>query len=139
MSACRKLSCLSSCKKSYLSFTSFLKYCKDITNLFIWYFGYAWSRPQQAIVATKKKLYAFLWMGFNYIKATESLRGGSLLHHLVGNSDIYPQTKNQLDPWTFSRDITISKMQSNLSRTFWSITQKQEFCQRWALWWKVKN
>ena len=26
---------------------------------------------------------------------------------LIGNSDVYPQTKNQLDPWKFSRDNTL--------------------------------
>ena len=39
---CRKLSCLSSCKKSYLSLAYFLKYYTDIATLLFWiicYFG----------------------------------------------------------------------------------------------------
>ena len=31
------------------------------------------------------------------------------LYHFTGNSDVYPQTKNQLDPSIFSRDITFQK------------------------------
>ena len=35
-STCRKLWCLSACKKSTSSLTSFLRYCKDIANLLFW-------------------------------------------------------------------------------------------------------
>ena len=35
-STCRKLSCLSVCKKSTSSLTFFLKYCKEIADLLFW-------------------------------------------------------------------------------------------------------
>ena len=61
-------------------------------------------------------------------------------YHLVGNSDVYPETKTQLDPSLFYRDITLYRiLQSDWSGTFWLITPDQEFCQAWELRWKVKN
>ena len=45
LSACRKRWCLSSCKKSYLSLTSFLKYYKDIANLLFLVFWVCFALP----------------------------------------------------------------------------------------------
>ena len=77
LSGCRKLRCLSSCKKSYLSVTSFLKYYKDIANL----------------------LLLVLWACL----ATPTISDSTTLYETLGVS---PQTKNQLDSSSFSGDIT---------------------------------
>ena len=40
----------------------------------------------------------------------------------------------------FFIDITLQKiLESDRSRTFWTITPKQEFCQAWNLQWNVTN
>ena len=50
-STCRKLWCLSACKKSTSSLTSFLRYCKDITNLLFWEFWECLTIPIKIIVS----------------------------------------------------------------------------------------
>ena len=107
MSACRKLSCLSSCKKSYLSFTSFLKYYKDITNLFIWYFGYAWSRPQQTIVAKKKTLWCLFMDG---VQLHQGYRVPTRRQSRIKRTFIFVFKKIKLE--------NIQKMQNTLFDTF---------------------
>ena len=72
---CRKLWCLSTCKKSTLSLTSFLRYCKDLQTCYFVYFEHVWVCTTKAILPTCK------------------------------NFPLYQKPKNQLHPPTFSGNI----------------------------------
>ena len=55
-------------------------------------------------------------------------------HQVVGNSDVYQQTKNKLEP-----SIFLEKRKSDWPRIFWAITPEEEFCWAWSLQWKIEN
>ena len=64
LSICRKLSCLSACKKSTSSFTAFLRYCKEIANFLC---DCNWTRIQNHLVHKRTlnhlaKLAKLAWM-----------------------------------------------------------------------------
>ena len=57
-----------------------------------------------------------------------------ILNELVENSDVYLQTKAQLDLSFFLQILLhlLQILQSDWSRTFWAETPEQEFCQTWV-------
>ena len=79
--ACRKLWCLYSCKKWYLSLTSFLEYFNDIANLLFWVL---WACPSKPIIQTCRKL----WCLPAYKKSTWSLIF-FYRYHILKNSAIW--------------------------------------------------
>ena len=53
------------------------------------------------------------------------------LNQPVENSDVYLETKAQLEP-SFFLQILLHLLQILQSRTFWAETPEQEFCQTWV-------
>ena len=56
VSTCRKLLCLSACKKSTSYPTFFSGYCKDMQTSYFGFFGHVWLHTSKMTVITCKKL-----------------------------------------------------------------------------------
>ena len=114
--------------KSTLSLTSFSRYCKDFTNLFLIFFGHKSIYPSKLMVSTYRKV----WCLSPCKKSTSSLP--SLLRYCIGkfckfdifgtlgmpdhghlkrwyqlveNFNAYLHAKNQCDKSLLSGDITL--------------------------------
>ena len=123
-STCRKLWCLSACKKSTSSLTYFLRYCKDITNLLFWEFWECLTIPIKIIVsvysmlsclsACKKSTSSFIYF-LRYCREIANLLFLSICtrlathlkwqYHFEETFDVYQQAKNQLHLSHFLYDI----------------------------------
>ena len=125
-STCRKLWCLSACKKSTLSLTSILRYCKNITNLLFWELWECLTIPIKIIVSicsmlsclsvckksTSSLICFFLMILQRNSKLVILVNLGMAGHthlkwqyHFEETFDIYQQAKNQLHPSHFSCEI----------------------------------
>ena len=125
VSICRKLSCLSACKKLISSLTFFIRYCKEIANLLFWLFGHTWSHKPKMIAWICKNLWCLSAVEKSTSSFTFSLRYckdiATLLflatssmpsytnpkwyYNLKENFCVYKQAKNQLHQPYFSGDI----------------------------------
>ena len=123
-STCRKLWCLSACKKSTSSLTSFLRYCKDIANLLFWELWECLTIPIKIIVsicsmlsclsASKKSTSSFIYF-LQYCREIANLLFWSICaclathlkwqNHFEETFEVYQQAKNQLHPSHFLFDI----------------------------------
>ena len=52
-----KFSYVPACKKSTLSFTSFLRYCREIANFLFWVFGHVWPRTSKMTVSLLRNVW----------------------------------------------------------------------------------
>ena len=122
-STCRKLWCLSACKKSNSSLTYFLRHCKDIANLPFWELWECLIIPIKIIVsicsklsclsACKKSIASSSLTSFlRYCKKNSKLvilgNLGMPGHtHLIWSEffEVYQHAKNQLHPSRFSWNI----------------------------------
>ena len=66
-STCRKPSCLSACKKSASSLTSFLRYCKEIANLLFWVLYASLVTHTQNDSIISQKTFAFICRQKNHL------------------------------------------------------------------------
>ena len=122
---CRKLWCLSACKKSTSSLTSFMRYYKGIANFLFWEFWESLSIPiKNHCINFKENFMLICMQKINFISNVflEIFQRNSklvILGHLgmLGHthikwkyqflkiSDVYLQAKNQLHPWQYCKDI----------------------------------
>ena len=125
VSICKKLSCLSACKKTTSPLTSFFKFCKEIANLLFGYLEHAWLRIPKVIISTRRKLLRLSACKKNQLhspcfsgdtaKICKLLTLGTLgmltthlkwQYPLVENIDVYLHAKRRLHHSLLSSDIT---------------------------------
>ena len=100
-STCRKLWCLSICKKSTSSLTYFMKYCKQIANLLFYEFGEWLFFAIKNHWISLKEIFMLIW----YKKLSSSLT--TFLRCFKEIANIFClQAKNQVHPLRFPWDIT---------------------------------
>ena len=127
VSVCKKLSCLSACKKSTSSLASFLRYCKEIANLLFWVISACLATHtendsinlKKSLMFTCKQKINFILPVFleilqRYCKlvvlGTFNKPGYTHLkyYHLVENFRIYLQAKETLQSHDFLKDMQTS-------------------------------
>ena len=84
---------------------SFLRYCKDFGDLLFWILFTSLAMPTKTDSKKTKTLWPFLWMGFNCLKGTESLRGEFTFNHLVPRNSWHSVDRPRKDgrlsrPWS---------------------------------------
>ena len=135
-STCRKLWCLSACKKSTSSLTSFLRYCKDIANLLFWELWECLTIPIKIIVsicsmlsclsACKKSTSSFIYF-LRYCREIANLLFWSICTCLATHT--YPKMRNCWNyKWQYHFEETltfISRQKMNfILHIFFTILQR---------------